>query len=169
MTFKTEQVSRWTGSFRSSTRLLTKAGLGMSFVLVMLCPTHWIQDKKYHSSHTVDHAISSESSQTDLRCHQVEPLAITQTARGADKICCDCNSSLPSQLFPSKGGGRREPRCGECHNEKRRSKYKKKLDQSTVEVSLPNIFFNEKDESLTMLTDLITDAVLKKGGDRCLH
>lgn len=88
-----------------------------------------------------------------VSCQQVEP---------GYKTCRICGQTLERSFFPSKGQGRLESQCKDCHNANRRARYLRKLKPQSVSIKVVTPQFNEKHEGLNDLLDLICSDILRK-------
>lgn len=152
MKFETVSVSRWPGNINSPVRLLLRAGIGLSFVLTTAFSVpQW--------SHAVD-----RRDEKDFRvsCQHVEPKCITSLGVRLIKKCRDCGHIFALELFPPKGGGRRESRCIGCHNAHRRSRSMIRSKNAPMAIKVSAGHFDEKHEGLNDLLDLICSDILRK-------
>lgn len=97
-----------------------------------------------------------------VSCQHVEPVDKTKACHD-ERTCKGCKQTLPILQFPPKGGGRREYRCGECHNQWRRTKYgvtHKPLAYAEGEMGFT--LLDENHPGLNTILDLICDDIIKK-------
>lgn len=152
MTFESVQITRWPGSFHGGpVRLFVRAAVGLSFIVATLCPSQW--------THAVDR---QDENLFQVSCQHVEPGCKTQVPATLNKTCRDCGQTFGVEAFPSKGRGRRESRCLDCHNALRRSRSTVRSREAAMAIKVIAGRFDEKHEGLNDLLDLICSDILRK-------
>lgn len=96
-----------------------------------------------------------------VSCQYVEPGCKTQVAATL-KTCRNCGQTFDVEMFPSKGRGRRESRCLDCHNAHRRSRSTGGSREAAMAIKVSAGQFDEKHEGLNDLLDLICSDILRK-------
>ncbi len=151
MAFEKIEISAWHGALSDSVCLFVKAGIGMSFVLATLCPPQWALAINHQNENLFQ-----------VSCQYVEPGCKTQVVATQYKACRGCGQTFGVEAFPSKGRGRRESRCLDCHNALRRSKSTGRSREAVMEIKVITGRFDEKHEGLNDLLDLICSNILRK-------
>lgn len=106
--------------------------------------------------------MSQDEKVFQVPCQHVEPADKTKVCN-EERVCRDCKQKFPILQFPPKGGGRRESRCGDCHNSWRRMKYAGTVKQGPYahgEIEL--VLLDESNPGLNTLLDLVCDEIIRK-------
>lgn len=97
-----------------------------------------------------------------VSCQHVEPVDKTK-AREELRTCRDCKKTFPILQYPPKGGGRRESRCGDCHNTWRRSRYAATAKRGPYAHSeMEPMLLDENHSGFNTLLDLVCDEIIRK-------
>ncbi|MBK8202634.1 MAG: hypothetical protein IPK68_10075 [Bdellovibrionales bacterium] len=151
MMIEMARIFQWPDSFHPPVCLVVKAGLGMSFVLATLCPPQWTPEV----GHQNENLFQVSCQYVELGCK----ILVTATL---SKTCHGCGQTFGVEEFPSKGRGRRESRCLDCHNALRRSRSTGRSREAVMAIKVIAGRFDERHEGLNDLLDLICSDILRK-------